>query len=291
MNRTAHSAGQGRPPMALLAALLSLGAGLACVVFGDEFGPCPEPVPDEAALQAELEAHPLRAALRDQWTELDIAASSCVQDGRVRVYGRYRAPADYSAYGLEYETSVGTDYVLATRVWDSVELAGLPVAAEAGAMAETLAGAMAETLTGYIAEAEGDARVAEFLQRAPAPQAWLNSPAVSYQSVDLGWEMVYALDAHAVSSYSLPNSQDWPAFPEVALAQHLVATMLFTGDLAGCTIRREGLHAHTTRAGIYDSPDWRMTVHAECAGVWKDAAVRLHPDGSYSELGITWSQQ
>lgn len=268
----------------LLAALLSLGAGLACGIdFGDNVFVCPEPELDQAALEAELAAHPLSGALREQWTALGVSASTCPADGRVSVDWRYRAPAGYSAFGLEYATTVSAEYVLATGALEEVELAGQPAEADARRLAETL--------TGYIAQVEGDARVAEFLGAVRVTEAALNSPSVYYVGEDFGAQLLYALDQQTIVTYTVPNSREWLAFPEVARAQEVVQTALFTGDLAGCTIRREGLHASTRRSAIYASMDWQITVNAECAGIWKDATVRLHLDGSYSDLHISWSAQ
>lgn len=268
----------------LLPALFCLSASLACgAVDDDRMFECPEPLLDSGVLKTELADQPLSGALRQQWTEMGVSVSTCPQDGRVDVDWYYRAPADYSAFGLEYKTTVSASFVLATSALENVDLAGLPAEADAAGLAEAL--------RGYIAQAESDARVAEFLGAVTLTEAELNSPRAEYVSEDFGAQMMYAFDQQSVVSYNVPNNREWLAFPEVARAQALVSTVLFTGDLAGCTIRRDGLHASTRRMGIPASLDWEMTVNAECAGIWKDATLRLHPDGSYSDLRISWSAQ
>jgi len=114
---------------------------------------------------------------------------------------------------------------------------------------------------------------------------------VYYEILGTVDNLSYSLAAGDLSLYRLPNEYDWPAFPEIAQVQAIVEQELLVDDLAGCFIRREGLHSATARRPVYNSTAWQMDVDLECPPVWKTATLYLYPDGHHEDLHVSWSSQ
>ena len=89
-----------------------------------------------------------------------------------------------------------------------------------------------------------------------------------------------------VTVYVLPNSVEWKSFPEIQQAHQIVEEKLLVGEWAGCSINREG-HAYTATAPRYEETDpWYIEVDLVCGGQWRQAALWLDTDGSYSRLEV-----
>src|SRR3989344_5438479 len=95
---------------------------------------------------------------------------------------------------------------------------------------------------------------------------------------------VYDLSQLFPTSFSLDNNFEWRAFPEISKAHKTIEENLLVGGLSNCMIGTGDMHAYTI-LNYHNSPtdSWFMTVALKCDGGtrWKDASIRLNPDGNF----------
>ena len=99
----------------------------------------------------------------------------------------------------------------------------------------------------------------------------------------------YDLDQLFSTTYSLDNNFEWKTFPGVQRAHTIIKENLLINELSNCTIATGDMHTYTI-VRFHNSPSdsWFMTVALKCDGGtrWKDALIRLNPDGTYDRLEI-----
>jgi hypothetical protein len=99
--------------------------------------------------------------------------------------------------------------------------------------------------------------------------------------------LIYDIAANQPAAYMLSNDAEWKSFSEMVRAHNIINENLLIGDLADCEIGKGEAHSYT-ELNYYIGPGNPMpiTVALTCNGTWKDAFVKLNPDGSYENLQI-----
>jgi len=100
---------------------------------------------------------------------------------------------------------------------------------------------------------------------------------------------IYDLSQLFPTSYSLDNNFEWKTFPEISKAHKTIEENLLIGELSNCSIGTGDMHTYTI-VNYHNSPtdSWFMTVALKCDGGtrWKDASIRLNPNGTHDRLEI-----
>ena len=98
----------------------------------------------------------------------------------------------------------------------------------------------------------------------------------------------YDLDQLFSTTYSLDNNFEWKTFPEISKAHKIIEQNLLVDELSNCTIGTGDMHTYTIVSHNSPTDSWLMTIALKCDGDsgWKDASIRLNPDGIYDRLEI-----
>lgn len=242
--------------------------------------PCDEKISDPEAIKAAIQSHPVIQALNSEWTLRDMVISPCFTNGKASVTITYQLPAAYS----EFQVIYFDQFSLACSKGGTIELA-----TGANSPSEFDQSALEAYFKGKINEIESNPRVREVIVKTKPdplnPANPISGQATIFRS---GYNRVeYNFFYGLVRGYMLSNDIDWREFPEIEQAHQVIQEHLLIGDLAGCVIGTGDAHSYT-EAKFHDSVDapWNLTVAISCPDGWKDAAVRINPDGTYEELRI-----
>jgi len=224
--------------------LLLLSAALACGYDDVPAATCEQRIDDEGPWLEVLLSEPAILALNDALAAGPVHVNPCVNGGRVNYRLPYTTRPEASDYGVGYRFEVAVDYVQASQALEA-ELFDESVALEAEAILNQV--------TSTISQAESHPGLAEILATLRPSSGFLLGDRVYYEILGTVDNLSYSLAAGDLSLYRLPNEYDWPAFPEIAQVQAIVEQELLVDDLAGCFIRREGLHSATARRPLTSS--------------------------------------
>jgi hypothetical protein len=242
--------------------------------------PCDEKIADPDAYKKIIQSNSVIQAIDIELVWRQLTISPCFVNGLASVAIRYQMPASFSEYQVIY-----ADELYITYAKDGT--LGLP--AGRGGPKDFQKSAILAYFKNRILEIESNSRISEVISRTePDP---FNPVIPIYGQVTIfrsgSNQVEYNYFSGLVRGYLLSNNIEWHEFPEIKQAHRVVEDHLLVGELSGCSIGWGDMHAYTT-ASFHDSPEgpWNMTVALICEDGWKDASVRINPDGSYENLGI-----
>jgi hypothetical protein len=266
------------PRKAVTATLASLLTALA-LAGCPPTPPCDEKISDPEPIRQSVQSNPVVQALNAALTQRQLTIAPCFVAGLAGVTIRYQLPASFSAYQAVYVDEVDLTYAKDGTV-------GLPARLDGPAAFQEQA--ILAYFQDRIRQMESDPRVSELLSRTEPdphnPVIPIFEQPVLYRSG--GWAE-YSFFYGLVRGYLLSNDIEWKAFPEIGQAHTIIREHLLVGEYSLCQIGSGEMHGYTT-ASFHDSPEepWFLTVALQCQDGWRDASVKIYPDGSYEKLEI-----
>jgi hypothetical protein len=241
--------------------------------------PCDQKIEDPSVYEEIVLADPVIQQLEQNLKRLRVTISDCINNDQVWVVIEYELPAEYSDFGVKYRDWLSLVYSLN----GTIDISTTPLQAVSYDV-----GSILDTFQARIAEVETNPRAREVLAKTdPDP----DNPTVPLfgdrQVLREGNWVEYNFFYHRVRGYLLSNDIGWEEFPEIKQAHQIIEAQLLVGELKGCTIGHGKMHAYTA-AEFHDADTdpWNLTVALQCPDGWRDASIRIHPDGSYDNLQI-----
>ncbi|MBM3129258.1 MAG: hypothetical protein FJ009_11630 [Chloroflexi bacterium] len=261
-----------------------LGALAVCLTACPPKPPCDEPIGSKQIYRDAILSHPVTLQLNDNLQFHDIIIAECFVKGELSIGLLYHLPADMSSFGVVYADWLGLAYAKDGRIQIVLQYTG----ERQPFTYENVIGLFKERISS--AENNPSPKVREFIAKVSPMQGNLSSCCWLGTMPPSPWaEIRYNANTKLVYEYLLPNSIQWSEFPEIERMHQIIEENLLVGNLSNCKIGKDDRHAYTRMQMTTAGDVWmNFSVALLCDDGWKDASVRLYPNGTYDQLVIQY---
>lgn len=246
--------------------------------------PCDEPIKDKQFYRESILTNPVILQLNNTLQLKDVDIAECFVKGELSIGLLYHLPANMSSFGVVYAYWLGLAYTKDGNIQMVLQYTG----ERQPFTYENVIELFKERIS--LAESNPSPRVKEFVQKTFPMQGNLTNCCWLSSGPGQAWaEIEYDANTQLVYKYSLPNSIQWDEFPEIERVHQIIKENLLVGNLSDCKIGEDGGHAYTSMQMTSAGDVWmNFVVALQCDDGWKDASVRLYPDGTYGELMVRY---